>query len=86
MAARRRDRRSFETDAGPGGMIFAVGPNENADRLITLHRRLGHSRHILQMDLGDVEQREVLEAIELLGTKVAAQVRQELAGDDGARG
>ena len=60
-------------------MIFAGGPDEIAERLVAFNRRLGHRRHLLQMDLGDIEHRQVLEAIELLGTEVAPQVRKELA-------
>jgi probable LLM family oxidoreductase len=74
-----RSRQSFDDNSGPGGMIFAGAPNEIADRLIEFHHQLGHSRHILQMDLGHVEQSELLGAIELLGTEVAPQVRRELA-------
>lgn len=59
-------------------MIFAGAPNEIADRLIAFHRELGHRRHILQMDLGHIPRRELLGAIELLGTAVAPQVRKEL--------
>jgi len=77
-AMRGRDRASFEADASPGGMIFAGSPNEIADRLIALHHQLGHSRHILQMDLGHITMRELLQAVELLGTEVAPQVRREL--------
>src|SRR5829696_6270649 len=36
----------------PGGMVFAGGPNEVADRILQLHQLLGHSRQILQMDVG----------------------------------
>jgi alkanesulfonate monooxygenase SsuD/methylene tetrahydromethanopterin reductase-like flavin-dependent oxidoreductase (luciferase family) len=70
-----RSRASFDADAAPGGMIFAGGPDEIADRLVDFHQHLGHSRHILQMDLGHITQAEWLEAIELLGTKVAPEVR-----------
>jgi alkanesulfonate monooxygenase SsuD/methylene tetrahydromethanopterin reductase-like flavin-dependent oxidoreductase (luciferase family) len=74
-SVRGRSREAFDVDAAPGGMIFAGGPDEIADRLVDFHQRLGHSRHILQMDLGHITQVEWLEAIELLGTKVAPQVR-----------
>jgi alkanesulfonate monooxygenase SsuD/methylene tetrahydromethanopterin reductase-like flavin-dependent oxidoreductase (luciferase family) len=73
-----RDRPTFDADAALGGMIFAGSPSEIAHRLITLHHQLGHSRHILQMDLGHIPQREYLEAIELLGTVVAPQIRSEI--------
>jgi hypothetical protein len=56
-------------------MVFAGGPEEIADRLITFHGSLGHSRHLLQMDLGHIPHREWLGAIELLGTVVAPRVR-----------
>ncbi len=47
-----RPREVFDREAGPGGMVFAGGAEEIAERLIAFHRALGHSRHILQMDLG----------------------------------
>jgi alkanesulfonate monooxygenase SsuD/methylene tetrahydromethanopterin reductase-like flavin-dependent oxidoreductase (luciferase family) len=63
----------------PGGMVFAGGPNEVADRILHLHEVLGHSRQILQMDVGGMPQRTVLQSIELLGTDVLPQIRKELA-------
>ncbi len=76
---RDRSRSAYELDAAPGGMVFAGGPEEIADRLVTFHRHLGHQRHVLQMDLGPISQGEWLEAIELLGTRVAPRVRAETA-------
>jgi alkanesulfonate monooxygenase SsuD/methylene tetrahydromethanopterin reductase-like flavin-dependent oxidoreductase (luciferase family) len=60
------------------GMVFAGGPNEIADRIIHLHKLLGHSRQILQMDVGGMPHKTFLKSIELLGTKVLSQVRKEL--------
>jgi alkanesulfonate monooxygenase SsuD/methylene tetrahydromethanopterin reductase-like flavin-dependent oxidoreductase (luciferase family) len=70
-----RSRAAFDADAAPGGMVFAGAPEEIAERLIAFHRHLGHRRHLLQMDLGHITQREWLAAIELLGTRVAPEVR-----------
>jgi alkanesulfonate monooxygenase SsuD/methylene tetrahydromethanopterin reductase-like flavin-dependent oxidoreductase (luciferase family) len=61
-----------------GGMVFAGGPTEIADRILHLHDLLGHSRQILQMDVGGMPQATFLKAIELLGTEVAPQIRKEL--------
>ena len=61
-----------------GGMVFAGGPNEIADRILHLHALLGHSRQILQMDVGGLPHATYLQAIELLGTEVLPQVRKEL--------
>lgn len=65
-------------DAGPGGMVFAGSPDEIADRILRLHGLLGHTRQILQMDVGGMPQREFLRAIELLGTEVLPLIRAEL--------
>jgi alkanesulfonate monooxygenase SsuD/methylene tetrahydromethanopterin reductase-like flavin-dependent oxidoreductase (luciferase family) len=72
---RGRSRSVFDVDSAPGGMVFAGGPDEIAERLVSFHAALHHSRHILQMDLGHITQGEWLQAIELLGTRVAPQVR-----------
>jgi alkanesulfonate monooxygenase SsuD/methylene tetrahydromethanopterin reductase-like flavin-dependent oxidoreductase (luciferase family) len=62
----------------PGGMVFAGGPNEIADRILHLHSLLGHTRQILQMDVGGMPHATFLEGIELLGTEVLPQIRKEL--------
>lgn len=64
------------------GMVFAGGPNEVADRIIHLYSLLGHSRQILQMDVGGMPHKTFLRSIELLGTKVLPRV---LAGIDGLK-
>jgi hypothetical protein len=53
----------------PGGMVFAGAPNEIADRILHLHQLLGHSRQILQMDVGGMPHATFLNSIELLAPK-----------------
>lgn len=67
-----------ERDLEPGGMVFAGGPNEIADRILHLHEALGHRRQILQMDVGGMPHATYLRAIELLGTEVLPQIRTQL--------
>jgi alkanesulfonate monooxygenase SsuD/methylene tetrahydromethanopterin reductase-like flavin-dependent oxidoreductase (luciferase family) len=62
----------------PGGMVFVGGPDEVADRILHLHDHLGHTRHIMQMDVGGMPQTTYLKGIELLGTEVLPQIRKEL--------
>ena len=62
----------------PGGMVFAGGINEVTDRIFHLHSLLGHTRQILQMDVGSMPHATFLKAIELLGTEVLPQIRKEL--------
>ena len=65
-------------DYEPGGMVFAGGADEVADRVLHLHSLLGHTRQILQMDVGGMPHHTFLEAIELLGSEVLPQIRKEL--------
>jgi alkanesulfonate monooxygenase SsuD/methylene tetrahydromethanopterin reductase-like flavin-dependent oxidoreductase (luciferase family) len=67
-------------DLERGGMVFAGGPDEVADRILHLHELLGHSRQILQMDVGGMPHATFLKSIELLGTRVLPQVRKALEG------
>ena len=60
-------------------MVFVGGPNEVADRILHLHQLLGHTRQILQMDVGSMPHATFLKGIELLGTEVLPQIRKELA-------
>jgi alkanesulfonate monooxygenase SsuD/methylene tetrahydromethanopterin reductase-like flavin-dependent oxidoreductase (luciferase family) len=59
-------------------MVFVGSPDEVADRILQLHGILGHTRQILQMDVGGIPQRDVLRGIELLGTKVRPQIHAAL--------
>ncbi|MFV0524122.1 MAG: LLM class flavin-dependent oxidoreductase [Acidimicrobiales bacterium] len=67
-----------EANYEPGGMVFVGGPNEIADRILGLHDVLGHSRQIIQMDVGGMPHATFLHGIELLGTEVLPQIRKEL--------
>lgn len=67
-----------ERDLKPGGMVFAGDPDEIAQRIIHLHKLLGHDRQILQMDVGGMPQADLLSSIELLGTEVLPRIRKAL--------
>lgn len=71
-------RPHFDHEANGGGALFVGGPEEIAERIVALHRRLGHDRHFFQMDLGQLPQSQFLHAIELLGTRVKPLVDAEL--------
>ena len=64
---------------GPGGMVFVGGPDQIAYRILDLHGQLGHRRHLIQMDVGGMPQRDFLRGIELLGTKVLPRIRAAIA-------
>ena len=72
-------RAHFDHEANGGGALFVGGPEEIAERIVALHRSLGHMRQFFQMDLGQLPQKQFLHAIELLGTRVKPLVDAELA-------
>ncbi|HEV7718115.1 MAG TPA: LLM class flavin-dependent oxidoreductase [Arsenicitalea sp.] len=71
-------RAHFNQEANGGGALFVGGPEEIAERIVALHKRLGHARQFFQMDVGQVPQKDFLHAIELLGTRVKPLVDAEL--------
>jgi probable LLM family oxidoreductase len=64
---------------GPGSTYAVGSPEQVAEKLLHHHAVFGHQRTMLQLAVGPVPHREVMRAIELLGTKVAPIVRQEVA-------
>lgn len=72
-------RAQFDAMRAPRGSLFVGDPDEVAEKLIAQHALFGHQRALFQMGLGTLPHREVLRAIELLGTEVAPRVRRAVA-------
>jgi hypothetical protein len=49
------------------------------EKILLQHEIFGHQRFLAQMSVGDLPHRDVMRAIELLGTEVAPAVRAEVA-------
>jgi probable LLM family oxidoreductase len=79
FAAPTRDH--YDAESNRDGALFAGSPEEIADRIIELHKKIGHSRHFFQMDVGQLPHDKFLKSIELLGTEVAPRVRKALKND-----
>lgn len=71
-------RSHYDAESGRDGALFAGSPEEIADRIIELHKKIKHTRHYFQMDVGQLPHDKFLQSIELLGTKVAPRVREVL--------
>lgn len=78
-------RAHFDKEASGAGALFAGGPEEIAERIVALHKSLGHSRQFFQTDVGQMPHREFLRSIELLGTKVKPLVDAELGTGEPAK-
>lgn len=71
-------RAQFEASCALEGANFVGSPNEIVDKILYQHEILGHSRFLLQMGVGSVPHKVMMESIELYGTQVAPAVRKAL--------
>ncbi len=68
----------YDQTTAPDAAFYVGEPEEIAARIIRLHEQLGHVRQILEVDYGQLPQRDFLHTIELLGTQVKPLVDAEL--------
>ncbi|SEU25895.1 LLM class flavin-dependent oxidoreductase [Paenibacillus sp. NFR01] len=72
-------RATFDDARSLRGALYVGDPEYVAEKILLLRKNLGVTRFFLHVNVGTMPHREVLRAIELLGTKVAPIVRRELA-------
>jgi alkanesulfonate monooxygenase SsuD/methylene tetrahydromethanopterin reductase-like flavin-dependent oxidoreductase (luciferase family) len=72
-------RSPFDAQAGPNAGLLVGSPQEVTDKLLAYHQLYGVDRALIQIGFGGMPQRDVLNAIELLGTEVAPAVRREVS-------
>ena len=73
------DKRDYLAQAEAPGAYYIGDPDEVAERIVHLHRYMGHMRHFLQMDIGGLPQEHFLESLTLLATEVKPRVERLLA-------
>jgi alkanesulfonate monooxygenase SsuD/methylene tetrahydromethanopterin reductase-like flavin-dependent oxidoreductase (luciferase family) len=71
-------RAQFETACGPNGHLLIGAPNDVAGKIVALHKIFRFDRILVQMAIGTMPHDKVRQAIELMGTRVAPMVRQQL--------
>ena len=71
-------RAQFDALREPRGALVVGSPQEVIEKILFQHEVFGHQRFLAQMSVGDLAHRDVLRAIELLGTEVAPAVRAEV--------
>jgi probable LLM family oxidoreductase len=73
-------RAGFDAQRGPRGALLIGSPDEVVEKIIRHSEALGGvSRFTFQMNAGSLPHEKLMRAIELLGTRVAPQLRKELA-------
>ncbi|WP_043654860.1 LLM class flavin-dependent oxidoreductase [Nocardia thailandica] len=68
-------RDQFDALRSPGGSLFVGSPDRVAEKIADVRDTLGLDRFMLHTSVGTLPPEQVLHSIELLGSKVAPQVR-----------
>ncbi len=71
-------RQQFDASTQPKGALLVGSPQEVIDKILYEHELFGHTRFLAQMSIGAMPHNKILNAIELLGTKVAPAIRKEI--------
>lgn len=71
-------REQFEASCTRHGANMVGSPAEITEKILYQHEQFKHQRFLLQLTVGSISHKEVMESIELLGTKVAPAVRKAL--------
>lgn len=72
-------RATFDAACSMRGALYVGDPEYVAEKILLLRKNLGVTRFFLHINVGTMPHRDILHAIELLGTRVAPIVRKELA-------
>lgn len=73
------DRAAFDAARSFEGALYVGDPETVAQKIIHLRKNVGIKRFMLHVPVGTMPHEDVMKAIELLGTKVAPMVREEIA-------
>ena len=76
-------RASFDAQRGPQGALLVGDPNEVVEKIIRHSQALGGiSRITFTMEPASLPHVKLMRAMELIGTRVAPALREELGGND----
>jgi probable LLM family oxidoreductase len=71
-------RADYEALKSPRGPLALGSPDQVAEKIVSVHALFQPERYLAHMSIGAVSHRDVMRAIELLGTEVAERVTAEL--------
>ncbi len=70
------DRPQFESMRSKEGSLLVGSPQQVIDKILYEHELFGHTRFLAQMSVGTMPHDKLMHSIELLGTKVAPEIRK----------
>jgi probable LLM family oxidoreductase len=71
-------RSQYDASSALKGHLAVGDPEAIIEKILFQHQALGHRRYLLQLTVGTLPHKQVMHAIELLGTQVAPTVRREI--------
>jgi alkanesulfonate monooxygenase SsuD/methylene tetrahydromethanopterin reductase-like flavin-dependent oxidoreductase (luciferase family) len=71
-------RQHFDAARGPRGALFVGSPAEVTDKILAAHEIFRFDRFLIQMAIGVMDHIKLMRVIEVLGTRVAPEVRKAL--------
>jgi probable LLM family oxidoreductase len=71
-------RQQFDAARGPRGALFVGSPAEVTDKILAAHEIFRFDRFLIQMAIGVMDHVKLMKAIEILGTRVAPEVRKAI--------
>lgn len=74
-------RQQFDQSTGSQGALLVGSVAQVVDKILWEHELFGHTRFLAQMSLGGLPHEKSLRAIELLGTRVAPEVKKALKAE-----
>jgi alkanesulfonate monooxygenase SsuD/methylene tetrahydromethanopterin reductase-like flavin-dependent oxidoreductase (luciferase family) len=79
-------RADFDAQRGPRGALVIGDPEETVEKIIRHSKALGGiSRFTFQMNAASLPHAKLMRAIELIGTRVAPALREQLGHEPGVR-
>lgn len=70
------NRQQFDASTDKQGALLVGSPQQVIEKILYEHELFGHTRFLAQISIGAMPHDKVLHAMELLGTKVAPEVRK----------
>jgi probable LLM family oxidoreductase len=77
------NRQQYNASLSSKGSLLVGSPQQVIEKILYEHELFGHTRFLAQMSLGAMPHDRILHAIELLGTKVAPEIRKHTAQKNG---
>ncbi len=78
-------RRQFDAERSREGALLIGSPREVIDKILHEHELFANQRFLIQLTVGPTPHDKVMRAIELLGTRVAPEVRRAVSAESAAR-